>query len=445
MTRLASSIVLALVALTGCKGALGDPASAEEQPRYADHGAAPASAPPGMVPAGSYEPDAPRAHTAVAGDGEEDTAYVAPANGVKAGEWDDNANYRDFVRYLDSSTGHVDVRGRRFIVVRDANGKAVPNCAVEIRDAQQNSVTLTTTASGRALLFPSAEGLAGQLTAATTCAGSTASAKLPTQGGDAAVDLQLTTARVLPQQRTIDVAFILDTTGSMSEEIEGVKSTIRSVAGTLAKLNVKARVGLVEYRDQTDQFVTRTYPMSSNIDDFARTVASLAADGGGDTPEHMNAGLRVAIHELGWSQQSVARLAFLVGDAPPHLDYANDTQYTATMQKANHAGIQVFTIAASGMDAVGQSVWRQIAQYTGGTNMFVLRGGAGPMSTGAGDAVSGCGETHKNYSSGNLSELVSDKIKITVKSLDLDPLAIAGLGQDELAKPCGERLIIAAE
>jgi hypothetical protein len=75
--------------------------------------------------------------------------------------------------------------------------------------------------------------------------------------------------------------------------------------------------------------------------------------------------------------------------------------------------------------------------------MFVLRGGAGPQSTGAGDAKSSCGGTHKNYSSGNLDELIVDKIQLTMALLEHDPLRIAGLGQDERAKPCSERLVLA--
>ena len=88
-------------------------------------------------------------------------------------------------------------------------------------------------------------------------------------------------------------------------------------------------------------------------------------------------------------------------------------------------------------------VWRQIAQDTGGTNMFVLRGGAGPQSTGAGDAESSCGGTHKNYSSGNLAELITGKVTGSLRALDDDPLLIAGLGKDENAKPCAERLTLA--
>src|SRR6185295_11527773 len=151
------------------------------------------------------------------------------------------------------------------------------------------------------------------------------------------------------------------------------------------------RIGLVEYKDRTDPFVTKVYPFSTDLMGFSRKVDQITASGGGDTPEDMNAGIHSALTELSWNNEAVARLAFVIADAPPHLDYQNGPSYSVDMKTASHRGIQLFTVAASGMDSLGQVVMRQMAQFTGGTNMFVLRGGAGPQSTGGGDAKSSCG------------------------------------------------------
>jgi len=375
-------------------------------------------------------------------------ATIARARGVKAGEWDDNANYREFQKWIDTQARlpieQVDVSQRRFIVVRDDNGEGVPNCRVIVRDNSQHNVTLTTTSSGRALLFPHAEGLRGSaLRATSTCLGQTKTVDFHLQNDDGLVDIKLNQDRGIGQSRVIDVAFVLDTTGSMSEEIAAVKRTIQKVASDLQERNLNVRIALVEYRDKGDAFVTRVHQMSSNVHGFSRRVASIHADGGGDTPEHANEGLRVALEQLDWSEQSVARMAFVIADAPPHLDYNDDVSYAQSMKAANHRGIQLFTVAASGMNGVGQAVWRQIAAYTGGTNMFVMRGGAGPQSVGGGDPKSSCGGTHKNFSSGNLDQLITDKIRLQVKLLDVNPMLIPGLGQDERAKPCEDRLVIA--
>src|SRR6185436_15521622 len=104
-------------------------------------------------------------------------------------------------------------------------------------------------------------------------------------------------------------------------------------------------------------------------------------------------------------------------DAPPHLDYPNDFDYAVDMKAAAHHGIQVFTVAASGMDDLGQVVFRQIAQYTGATNLFVLRGGAGAQSAGGGDPKSSCGGTQTAFLSGNLDALIFQKVTREIKGL----------------------------
>lgn len=365
--------------------------------------------------------------------------------GVKAGEWDDNANYREWKTFLSrSQVGYrrVNLDDRRFLVVRDKNGLGIPRCKVTVSDGRQMRTSFVTTASGRAILFPHAEGLGGdKLTATADCAEGTAQVSFPMiDQDDGAIDLKLQAERRPIGMRTVDVAFVLDTTGSMSEEIAAVKATIQKVASSLSSDQVTVRIGLVEYKDRTDQFVTRVFPFSSDLASFSRRVSQISAGGGGDTPEDMNAGLHTALTQLEWSEKSVARLAFVIADAPPHLDY-DGPDYAKDMKTASHKGVQLFTVAASGMDQLGQVVFRQMAQFTGGTNMFVLRGGAGPQSTGGGDPASSCGGTHTNYSSGKLDELIVQKIRRELHALDADPMRIAGLRQDENAKPCDQRIV----
>ncbi|MBX3182530.1 MAG: VWA domain-containing protein [Polyangiaceae bacterium] len=409
----------------------------------------PASAPmasSGASKAGPAAEYAPRRRSGGAVGGRPGEVAVA-SSGVRAGEWDDNANYQEFKRWLGTQDHlgylRMDVEQRRFMVVTDSQGRAVPGCKVTVRDAAQRSVTLTTQTSGRALLFPRAEGLRGDtLTADANCQGAQASARFQLGAMDAAVPLRLNKARSLPTRRTIDLAFILDTTGSMSEEIASIKDTIRAVSSQLDTGNVDVRIAMVAFKDVGDEYVTQVHPFTRDLHGFARRVQGIQASGGGDTPEAVNEALESTLTKLDWQASSVGRFAFLVGDAPPQFG-RQGASYTRSMQLANHKGVQIFTIAASGMDGLGQVVWRQIAQYTGGSNMFVLRGGAGPQSTGAGDAKSSCGGTHTNYSSGNLDALIVQKVQRELRALDADPMRIAGLGQDERAKPCAERLVVA--
>jgi len=373
---------------------------------------------------------------------------VASPGGVKSGEWDDNANFREFRKYLTTQSAlpirAVNLSVRRFLVVRDVKGRGVPNCQVTVNDAAGHFARLTTTSSGRALLFPRAEGLTGQrLRAAAHCDAGQTTTDFSVTDEDGAVTLDLAGDRHAPEAPTVDVVFILDTTGSMSEEIVAMTKTIESVAVMLAQDGVRLRIGLVEYRDRTDPYVARLHQMTTDIPGFIARVGTIRAGGGGDRPEDVHEGLRVALDEIRYDERSVARLAFLIGDAPPQLDYSSSESYTRSMRRANHRGIQIFTVAASGMGDLGQAIWRQIAQYSAGTNMFVLRGGAGPASTGGGDAKSSCGGTHQNFASGNLHELVASKVHQALDALSRDPMSIQGLGKDELAKPCAARISFA--
>jgi Mg-chelatase subunit ChlD len=454
------------LALTACAGADMAPpvAASKAAPEPAAAGYAPppgamASAMPAQpmaVMAGEAAPmiARPAATTAtVAADAP--AASAAPASvavafsGVKAGEWDDNANYRDFLGYIQKSNAlgieQIDVTSRRFLVAMDKDGNGVPNCKITVTDpATQKTATLTTAASGRAALFPHAYGMKDKLTAVASCLGQSAvSVSFDASDADGAVQLKLPAARADVSKPSLDVVFILDTTGSMSEEIESVKNTLKVV---LAKLDpaVQIRVGLVEYKDRNDPFVTKVYPLTSDLKSLSSSIAQISASGGGDTPEDVDSGLSVAVSQMQWSSKAVGRLAFLIADAPPHLDYKDSVSYGTSAKNAAEKGIKIFTVAASGMDALGQAVFRQVAQMTGGTEMFVLRGGAGPQSTGGGDPTSSCGTAHEDYKSGNLDQLIVNKINLEVTSLKADPMRIPGLSKDENAKACNDRVLIVA-
>lgn len=178
--------------------------------------AAPAPPPAAMAKAGraahaTARPVTPAKPAPAEAKKAEDSSAAAPVQqqGVKAGEWDDNANYREFQKWLGSESRvgfhKVDVRDRQFIVVRDADGKGIPRCGVTIRDVKQRGVSLTTTASGRALLFPHAEGLDGELNATAHCDGLEKTVHFVANHADGVIDLKMSGARKAPA-REVDSA-----------------------------------------------------------------------------------------------------------------------------------------------------------------------------------------------------------------------------------------------
>jgi hypothetical protein len=162
----------------------------------------------------------------------------------------------------------------------------------------------------------------------------------------------------------VEVGFVLDTTGSMGPLIEGAKRKIWSIATAIVECSPDAeiRMGLVAYRDIGDDYVTKTYQLTTDIQDLYANLLELKARGGGDWPESVNETLSVAVNKFRWTEgPNVTRILFLVGDAPPHMDYAQDIKYPVVVQQARHKGILINAVQAGGARDT-EKVWRDIAQ-----------------------------------------------------------------------------------
>jgi von Willebrand factor type A domain len=175
----------------------------------------------------------------------------------------------------------------------------------------------------------------------------------------------------------IEVVFVLDTTGSMGPLIEGAKRKVWSIATTLIDCSPDAeiRMGLVAYRDIGDDYVTKTFELTTDIQGLYGDLLQLRARGGGDWPESVNEALYVGVTKMNWSRgRDSTRIVFLVGDAPPHMDYAQDMKYPEVMRLARARDITVNTVqAGSARDT--ERVWRTIAQMGSGEYMAIPQDG----------------------------------------------------------------------
>jgi Mg-chelatase subunit ChlD len=173
----------------------------------------------------------------------------------------------------------------------------------------------------------------------------------------------------IPKARPkIEVVFALDTTGSMSGLIDGAKRKIWSIANFIAQGNPKPdlRIGLVAYRDKGDEYVTRFYDLSDDLDKVFERLNSFEAAGGGDTPEHVSKALSDAVNRASWSaDQGTLKQIYLVGDAPPHTDYNDGFDYRQIARKAHDEGIHINTIRC-GSDRQTQLVWNEISNASAG-------------------------------------------------------------------------------
>lgn len=163
----------------------------------------------------------------------------------------------------------------------------------------------------------------------------------------------------------IDVVFAVDTTGSMGGLLDGAKRTVWSIANHIRKSDGTAnlRIGLVAYRDVGDDYITKDFALTTDLDAVFAELSSFQADGGGDVPENVDAALDVTLHKMKW-RAGAKKLVFLVGDAPP-ASRGDVPTFDVLARKAGEKQIIINTIRA-GHDQETAMAFQQIASLGGG-------------------------------------------------------------------------------
>jgi Mg-chelatase subunit ChlD len=167
----------------------------------------------------------------------------------------------------------------------------------------------------------------------------------------------------------IEVVFCLDTTGSMTKLIDGAKRKIWSISNQIAggKPVPDLKLGLVAFRDKGDEYITKVFDLTDDLDAIHGHLKKFEAKGGGDIPESVNQALDDAVNKIKWStDKETLRIIFLVGDAPPHMDYKDDVKYPVTCRKACEKGIIINTIQC-GDDAECRKHWQEICRKAEGS------------------------------------------------------------------------------
>lgn len=186
-----------------------------------------------------------------------------------------------------------------------------------------------------------------------------------------------------PARPRMEVVFVLDTTGSMGGLIETAKRRIWAVAGELAraKPSPEIRMGLVAFRDRGDDYVTRVFDLDADLDRVYGRLFEFQVGGGGDGPESVNQALRDAVTKVSWTKdEKVLKVVFLVGDAPPHMDYERDVPYARTCEEAVRAGIVLNTLRCGG-DPATERVWTEIARLSEGVYASIPQEGSQAIAT----------------------------------------------------------------
>ncbi|HUV39164.1 MAG TPA: VWA domain-containing protein [Planctomycetota bacterium] len=190
-------------------------------------------------------------------------------------------------------------------------------------------------------------------------------------------------APVEAERPRVEVVFVLDTTGSMGGLIQAAKEKIWAIANTLvsAKPTPEIKMGLVAYRDRGDAYVTKHTALTNDLDAVYKELMGYQAQGGGDTPESVNQALHEAVTMMQWSTDpKVYRVIFLVGDSPPHMDYADDVKFPVSCELAAKNGIIVNTIQCGTNDTT-MPIWQQIALKSEGRYFRVEQSGGAILAT----------------------------------------------------------------
>lgn len=290
-----------------------------------------------------------------------------PQSGLlTAGEHDDLLNpelYADYVSKSDlgqkaANLPYLDTNRLLTVEAKDSRGQPMPFVPVEVRCANGKSIQLKTVADGRAVFFPGLDRL-----------GRSVDVRVGSEGwkrvdltGEGSQTVGFTMDQRADAVRKLDLALVVDVTGSMSDELRYLQSELTAIVSELGRRHkgIDIRVGFTFYRDQGDEFVTRTFGLSSDIETAKRQIAMQVASGGGDYEEAMqDALIRAAGQE--WREDAVKTL-LLVADAPPH-----DRDIEMTWRAAEHLRaerVHIVPVGASGVADMAEYLMRAMAAST---------------------------------------------------------------------------------
>jgi hypothetical protein len=300
----------------------------------------------------------------------------APAGILTAGLWDDNANFDHYQRYLrefeaQQPGGLVAIprSDRVAIDVVDAAGLVVSGAEVTVRVAGARPFHTITPADGRVWYFPGWMGADPRAPreVAARAGGQVAHLRFGPTATQLRVRLE---GRVAATPRALDLVFLIDTTGSMGDEIHYLQTELDSIVGTVARSYpwVQPRLALVVYRDDGDAYVVNSHDFTSDLAAFKRILAQQSAGGGGDEPEAAERGLAAAA-ALSWRAGRAARTIFWLADAPHH--EGREAAMAAAILGVLSRGVRVYPVASSGTNALAEHTLRTAAEVTGGRYLFL--------------------------------------------------------------------------
>lgn len=189
-------------------------------------------------------------------------------------------------------------------------------------------------------------------------------------GSESEITKQIAVSKI--QSNEVDVQFIVDATGSMGDEISYLKTELYDVLqrSKTQLAGVTLKVGAVFYRDVKDEYLTKPFPFTENIDNLTSFIKDQKAGGGGDFPEAVEEACATSLQQA-WNTNARTKIAFLILDAPPHFTPAIVEKMNTAVKMYAQKGIKLIPLAASGIDKETEFLLRFMAIATNGTYTFL--------------------------------------------------------------------------
>ncbi|MGN0657454.1 MAG: VWA domain-containing protein [Ruminiclostridium sp.] len=295
----------------------------------------------------------------------------ARAGLLTGGEVKDNEGWNDWISLFGQREGwtefsdkwNMSTLSRIAVDVNNGNG-TVSGCTVRLKNGDSVIWTAVTDNNGRAYLFDTLKkNKAGKNLTIEAELGSEV-VTCDYEGKDTVIEVKGNDL----YENSLDLMFLIDTTGSMDDELTYIQAELADVIKRVTnENNTEVSLSVNFYRDEGDEYVLRCNDFTDNINSALRILKEQEANGGGDTPEAVADALEAAL-QRNWSEDSV-KLMFLVLDAPPHDEDAG--RMPKLIAKAAEKGIRIIPVVSSGADEDTEFLCRTMAIATGGTYTFL--------------------------------------------------------------------------
>lgn len=309
-----------------------------------------------------------------------DNQQVSQAGQLTAGRWNDNDNFDYFMDVLNdnewySMQSHWRFQNWRRYEFKVINKQDEPliGANITLYDEQGNfEYAGVTNNEGRVIIYPFLDKTfvqAPQLNGRVEF----------NQNTYEIVDMndsfyKITLDEEANKVKHVDIMFMVDTTGSMSDELNYLKTELTDVIKRVNRdnqNNLDIRMSGNYYRDHGDQYLVRPFEFTDNIGTVVDQMNQQSADGGGDYEEAVVEALSNGIRDHEWRSDAEAKLLFLVLDAPPHHNDQNITSIHHLIKEASEMGIRIIPVASSGVDKETEFLLRFMDVATNGTYVFL--------------------------------------------------------------------------